>query len=183
MSDTVVDSSVVAKWILPEPDSAHAYRLIDEVALKGERLIVLDLAFAEVANAIWKRHYRVWPHWTKHADPWPISCRVLSVLSRPIGSSNRPWKSPQNISVPFTMLCLSPSARTWGCRASRRMNHCITWSTPTSLKSFCCGTGREVTSPSASPQTAPPAESTPSSAHPPRCPAAPLGPSPSWAGR
>jgi predicted nucleic acid-binding protein len=58
MSDTVVDSSVVAKWILPEPDSAQADRLIDEVALKGERLFVLDLAFVEVANAIWKRHHR-----------------------------------------------------------------------------------------------------------------------------
>lgn len=58
MSDTVVDSSVAAKWILPEPDSAQADRLIAEVALKGERLIVLDLAFVEVANAIWKRYYR-----------------------------------------------------------------------------------------------------------------------------
>jgi hypothetical protein len=58
MSDTVVDSSVVAKWVLPEPDSAHAERLIAEVALKGERLIVLDLAFVEVTNAIWKRHHR-----------------------------------------------------------------------------------------------------------------------------
>ena len=58
MSDTVVDSSVVAKWILPEPDSAHAERLIAEVALKGERLIVLDLAFVEVTNAIWKLHHR-----------------------------------------------------------------------------------------------------------------------------
>jgi len=58
MSDTVVDSSVAAKWVLPEPDSAHAKRLIAEVALKGERLIVLDLAFVEVANAIWKLHHR-----------------------------------------------------------------------------------------------------------------------------
>ena len=58
MSDTVVDSSVVAKWILPEPDSAQAKRLIAEVVLKGERLIVLDLAFVEVANAIWKRYHR-----------------------------------------------------------------------------------------------------------------------------
>jgi predicted nucleic acid-binding protein len=58
MSDTVVDSSVVAKWVLPEPDSAHAKRLIAEVALKGERLIVLDLAFVEVTNAIWKLHHR-----------------------------------------------------------------------------------------------------------------------------
>ena len=58
MTDTVVDSSVVAKWILPEPDSAQADRLIAEVALKGERLIVLDLALVEVTNAIWKLHHR-----------------------------------------------------------------------------------------------------------------------------
>ena len=58
MSDCVVDSSVVAKWILPEPDSAQAERLIAEVALKGERLIVLDLVFVEVTNAIWKLHHR-----------------------------------------------------------------------------------------------------------------------------
>lgn len=58
MSDTLVDSSVVAKWIMPEPDSAHAKRLITELALKGERLIVLDLAFVEVTNAIWKRYHR-----------------------------------------------------------------------------------------------------------------------------
>jgi predicted nucleic acid-binding protein len=55
MSDTVVDSSVVAKWILPEADSAQAQRLITEVSGAGERLIVLDLAFPEVASAIWKR--------------------------------------------------------------------------------------------------------------------------------
>lgn len=58
MSDVVVDSSVVAKWIIAEPDSAHAQRLIAEAAQKGERLIVLDLAFVEVANAIWKLHHR-----------------------------------------------------------------------------------------------------------------------------
>ena len=52
MSDAVVDSSVVAKWILPEADSAQADRLIAEVAQKGERLVVLDLAFVEVTNAI-----------------------------------------------------------------------------------------------------------------------------------
>jgi predicted nucleic acid-binding protein len=58
MSDTVVDSSVVAKWVLPEADSAQAQRLIAEVAGNGERLIVLDLALAEVANAIWKQPHR-----------------------------------------------------------------------------------------------------------------------------
>jgi predicted nucleic acid-binding protein len=58
MSDTVVDSSVVAKWILPEPDSPQAERLLIDIALKGERLIVLNLAFVEVTNAIWKLHHR-----------------------------------------------------------------------------------------------------------------------------
>jgi len=58
MSDVVVDSSVVAKWIIAEPDSPQAQRLISEVTLKGDRLIVLDLAFVEVANAIWKLHHR-----------------------------------------------------------------------------------------------------------------------------
>ncbi|MBI2808821.1 MAG: type II toxin-antitoxin system VapC family toxin [Planctomycetes bacterium] len=58
MSDTVVDSSVVAKWIIKEPDSPQAQRLISEVTLQGQRLIVLDLAFVEVANAIWKLHHR-----------------------------------------------------------------------------------------------------------------------------
>ena len=56
MSDLVVDSSVVAKWILPEADSAKAQQLIVQTADSGERLIVLDLVFPEVANAIWKRH-------------------------------------------------------------------------------------------------------------------------------
>lgn len=58
MSDMVVDSSVVAKWILPEPDSAHAQRLITDVAMKAQRLIILDLALPEVANAIWKQFHR-----------------------------------------------------------------------------------------------------------------------------
>jgi hypothetical protein len=39
MSDTVVDSSVVAKWILPEADSAQADRLMAEVALPELRWI------------------------------------------------------------------------------------------------------------------------------------------------
>jgi predicted nucleic acid-binding protein len=56
MSDLVVDSSVVAKWLLPEADSAKAHQLIVQTAASGERLIVLDLVFPEVANAIWKRH-------------------------------------------------------------------------------------------------------------------------------
>ena len=44
MSDLVVDSSVVAKWILPEPDSAHALRLVTDIPTAGRRLFVLELA-------------------------------------------------------------------------------------------------------------------------------------------
>ncbi len=58
MSNLVVDSSVVAKWILPEPDSGKAHQIVADAGSRGEQLIVLDLAFSEVANAIWKRHYR-----------------------------------------------------------------------------------------------------------------------------
>ena len=55
MSDTVVDSCVIAKWILPESDSRKAQQLITEVPFNGDRLFVVDLALSETANAIWKR--------------------------------------------------------------------------------------------------------------------------------
>jgi predicted nucleic acid-binding protein len=55
MNDIVVDSSVVAKWILAENDSAQAQRLFNDTIVNGGRLIVLDLVFPEVSNAIWKR--------------------------------------------------------------------------------------------------------------------------------
>src|SRR5437867_10649197 len=58
MPDLAVDSSVVTKWVVPEADSAQAHRLFSEVVRRGERLIVLDLALIEVANAIWKRQHR-----------------------------------------------------------------------------------------------------------------------------
>jgi predicted nucleic acid-binding protein len=58
MSDMLVDSSVVAKWILPEADSAHAQLLVSDSAQRNDRLVILDLAYSEVANAIWKQHYR-----------------------------------------------------------------------------------------------------------------------------
>ena len=58
MSDLVVDSSVIVKWILPEADSSDARRLIAGVPTDSERLFVLDLALTEVANAIWKRRHQ-----------------------------------------------------------------------------------------------------------------------------
>jgi predicted nucleic acid-binding protein len=56
MSDVVIDSSVVAKWVLPEPDSSQAQQIMLDAAATGGQLVVLDLAYAEVASAIWKRH-------------------------------------------------------------------------------------------------------------------------------
>jgi predicted nucleic acid-binding protein len=56
MSDLVLDSSVVAKWLLPEADTAKSHQLIEHAVASGSRLIVLDLVFPEVANAIWKRY-------------------------------------------------------------------------------------------------------------------------------
>lgn len=48
----VVDASVAAKWVVPEPDSALAQALLDEA------LIVPDLLFAEVGNILWKKQTR-----------------------------------------------------------------------------------------------------------------------------
>ncbi len=58
MTDTVIDSSVVAKWVLPEADSAQAQKVLTDVVASGGRLLVLDLALQEVANSIWKRLHR-----------------------------------------------------------------------------------------------------------------------------
>jgi predicted nucleic acid-binding protein len=58
MSELIVDSCVVAKWVLPESDSGQAQRIIDEFVPLGGRLILLDIAVVEVTNAIWKRFHR-----------------------------------------------------------------------------------------------------------------------------
>lgn len=58
MNDWVVDSSVVAKWVLAESDSAHALRVVTDAAARGEQLHVIDFAMIEVANVIWTRHHR-----------------------------------------------------------------------------------------------------------------------------
>lgn len=48
----VVDASVAAKWLAPEPDSGMAEALLDD------ELVVPDLLFAEVANILWKKQMR-----------------------------------------------------------------------------------------------------------------------------
>jgi predicted nucleic acid-binding protein len=47
----VVDASVAAQWVLPEPQSDRAYAL----RAIGEPIIAPDLVYAEIGNAIWKR--------------------------------------------------------------------------------------------------------------------------------
>ena len=58
MSDIIVDSCVVVKCVLAEEDSDQAEHLFRSVRGSGDRLIVLDMALAEAANAVWKQHHR-----------------------------------------------------------------------------------------------------------------------------
>ena len=78
MSDLVVDSSVVAKWVLPEPDTPQAKRLLAHAAASGDQLVLLDLAFAEVANAIWSRQRR------KPISPDDARQALAALLSLPV---------------------------------------------------------------------------------------------------
>jgi predicted nucleic acid-binding protein len=48
----VVDASVAAKWLAPEPDSPLAEALLDD------ELIAPDLLFVEVGNILWKKQLR-----------------------------------------------------------------------------------------------------------------------------
>ncbi len=45
----VIDASVAAKWLAPEPESPQADRLLDD------ELLVPSLLFADVANVLWKK--------------------------------------------------------------------------------------------------------------------------------
>jgi predicted nucleic acid-binding protein len=48
----VVDASVAAKWLAPEPESANASALLDD------ELAAPDLLFAEVGNILFKKQLR-----------------------------------------------------------------------------------------------------------------------------
>ena len=54
MTDFIVDASVVAKWLVDEPDSKQARQLISpEIYLRAP-----DLLVPEVINTLWKKHRR-----------------------------------------------------------------------------------------------------------------------------
>lgn len=50
----IVDASVAAKWVLPEPNSDRA----DLLRQQANELVAPTLVVAEIANAIWKRAMR-----------------------------------------------------------------------------------------------------------------------------
>jgi predicted nucleic acid-binding protein len=54
MSTLVVDTSVAAKWFLPEPDAPAALQLLDS----RYHLAAPDLIRSEVGNLVWKLHAR-----------------------------------------------------------------------------------------------------------------------------
>src|SRR5262245_65657455 len=52
MADTAVDTNILIKWVIQEPDSAQADALAADVTASGEGLITLDLALVEAANVL-----------------------------------------------------------------------------------------------------------------------------------
>lgn len=52
----ILDASFIVKLILEEEESEEAWMFIEEVVKQGEELATMDIALAEVLNAIWK-HY------------------------------------------------------------------------------------------------------------------------------
>ena len=62
MADCVIDTNIAVKWVLAEPDSADASRVMDDVTKAGGRLLLLDIALVEAANVIW-----VYQHRGKHS--------------------------------------------------------------------------------------------------------------------
>ena len=58
MTDWLIDSSVAAKWILPEVDSQLALQIITDVNSQGGQLWLLDFALLEVTQVIWVRYHR-----------------------------------------------------------------------------------------------------------------------------
>lgn len=51
----VVDASLALKWVLTEPDSAIAQRMLGDWQASGVRIVAPMLLAAEAANAVYKR--------------------------------------------------------------------------------------------------------------------------------
>lgn len=56
MTNLVVDSSVVVKWLTIEPFSSEALKILNDYQVGAVNLLAPDLINAEVGNIIWKKH-------------------------------------------------------------------------------------------------------------------------------
>lgn len=56
--EVIVDCSVAAKWILPEPDREFAMQLLDSWQAGGITLTAPDILLAETASLLAKKHRR-----------------------------------------------------------------------------------------------------------------------------
>jgi predicted nucleic acid-binding protein len=56
MDKLVVDSSVAVKWVVPEPHSAEARRILDAYLAGSLTLLAPDIIGAEIGNIAWKKH-------------------------------------------------------------------------------------------------------------------------------
>ena len=54
MTTAIVDGSVAAKWLLPEPDAPRARPWLDG----RHDLAAPDLLYGELGNLVWKLHAR-----------------------------------------------------------------------------------------------------------------------------
>lgn len=72
----VMDSSIIAKWFLNETDSAKALKLRDD-HIKGKILIVVpELAFIEVINALRYKNYDAGALSKANSALWDIQLRI-----------------------------------------------------------------------------------------------------------
>ena len=78
----VVDSSVAIKWVVEEPYSAHARRVLDAYEAGALLLLVPDLFYAEVGNIVWKKQ-RFQGLATKDADEILAAFRLVSFVAFP----------------------------------------------------------------------------------------------------
>jgi predicted nucleic acid-binding protein len=81
----VLDCSVAAKWVLPEPDSAPALRLFERYESGEISLIAPDLLLAEFASLLAKRSRRkqISPEQGREAFRWMTRCAPRLLDMRP----------------------------------------------------------------------------------------------------
>ena len=105
----VLDSSVAVKFVLPEPDSGKAIRLLDEYSKALHELIAPDIFSTEVANALVsaERSARI-----KKGECASLFYNVMS--NAPVFYPANPlsferWKSRLTHAKPSTTASISPS--------------------------------------------------------------------------